>query len=113
MHTTKNYKQCRMNGKKTYLHRKVWIEANGPIPNGYEIHHINNNKHDNRLENLAMVTHKENNQRQDSKGYTYESKSKHRPYVGKRVINGVVKFIGNYGTKCGAIMAHRLAFIQG
>ena len=108
-----SYKQCCYNGKKTYVHRKVWMEANGPIPKDKEIHHINNNKHDNRIENLALVTHKENNQRQEHKGYTFDPRAKHRPYVGKRVINGIVKFIGSYGTKCGAIMAHRLAYIQG
>lgn len=32
----------------------------GKIPDGYEIDHINNNRGDNRLENLRMVTHTEN-----------------------------------------------------
>lgn len=39
----------------------IWIEANGPIPldkNGrsYEIHHINGDHNDNRLENLQLVS---------------------------------------------------------
>ena len=41
-------------------YRKIWEEAYGPIPvdeNGrtYEIHHINGNRNDNRLENLACM----------------------------------------------------------
>jgi hypothetical protein len=42
-------------------YRKVWEEANGPIPrdlNGisYEIHHIDGNKHNNDISNLLCVT---------------------------------------------------------
>lgn len=40
-------------------HRRVWIEANGPIPHGYVIHHRNGDKLDNRLENLQMMTRRE------------------------------------------------------
>ena len=46
-------------GKK-YIHRIVWETFKGPIPDGYEIDHIEGNKTDNRLEMLRCVTHKEN-----------------------------------------------------
>ena len=42
------------------LHRLVWTTFVGEIPKGLEIHHKNHNKSDNRLKNLALVTHKEN-----------------------------------------------------
>ena len=46
---------------KTYLvHRLVFEAFNGPIPEGYEINHINEKKFDNRLENLNLMTHREN-----------------------------------------------------
>lgn len=40
----------------TRLHRSVWESVNGPIPAGYEIHHIDHDKSNNEIENLAMLT---------------------------------------------------------
>lgn len=42
------------------LHRVIWETFNGEIPDGYELDHINAIKTDNRLDNLRLVTHKEN-----------------------------------------------------
>ena len=41
-------------------HRVIYETLKGEIPDGYEIDHINTIKTDNRLENLRIVTHKEN-----------------------------------------------------
>jgi hypothetical protein len=38
------------------LHRYVWQKEVGKIPNGYHIHHIDGNKANNSLDNLALVT---------------------------------------------------------
>lgn len=45
--------QCR-------VHRVIWIAENGIIPDGYVIDHINNDKLDNRIENLQLLTPREN-----------------------------------------------------
>lgn len=37
-------------------HRRVWYDANGPIPKGCVIHHINHNPNDNRIKNLQCLT---------------------------------------------------------
>ena len=42
------------------VHRLVYETFVGEIPSGFEIDHINRNRLDNRLENLRVVTHKEN-----------------------------------------------------
>ena len=42
-------------------HVEVWEAANGPVPPGMQLHHVNHNGLDNRLENLMLVdptTHK-------------------------------------------------------
>lgn len=51
-----------LNGKnKHYLVALlVWSAFNGPIPEGMQINHINEDKTDNRLENLNLMTPKEN-----------------------------------------------------
>jgi hypothetical protein len=44
----------RPNLRFQFEHRRVWEEANGPIPDGHEIHHINGDGFDNRFRKLAM-----------------------------------------------------------
>lgn len=44
------------------VHRAVWELANGPIPDGLQIDHIDRNKQNNLIENLRTVTSAENNQ---------------------------------------------------
>lgn len=54
-HPEKGYLFVKMNSKKPiYVHRIVWETFVGPIPKGYDIHHIGN-KHDNSLNNLECV----------------------------------------------------------
>ena len=47
-------------GKIYRVHRLVWEAFNGRIPEGYQVNHINERKNDNRLENLNLMTPKEN-----------------------------------------------------
>ena len=46
--------------KNVSVHRLLWTAFNGLIPEGLQINHLNENKADNRLENLSLCTAKEN-----------------------------------------------------
>ena len=97
-----------MNGHKLE-HRYVWEKHNGKIPKGMQIHHINNIKTDNRIENLALVSNRENFQKADKfgKGY-YLTKY---GYKAQRRIDGVKRFFGYFSTPGGAMIASRMAYI--
>lgn len=40
---------------RKHLHQAIWIDNNGPIPEGYEIHHIDMDKENNDISNLACI----------------------------------------------------------
>lgn len=54
-YTKSGYKTYKHNGKNKLVHRRVYEKKYGKIPKGYEIHHVNHNKLDNRVENLEAL----------------------------------------------------------
>lgn len=58
------YKTVQLNfnnkSKKEYVHRLVYKSFCGEIPIGFEINHISKCKHQNNVENLEILSHKEN-----------------------------------------------------
>lgn len=53
------YADIRGDNRRLPIHRLIWLQANGTIPEGHVVHHINGNRTDNRLENLALMTQAE------------------------------------------------------
>jgi hypothetical protein len=53
----KDYPGMRYRGRYAYEHTVVWWQHHGFVPNkGLEIHHLNNNHRDNKINNLCLVT---------------------------------------------------------
>lgn len=50
------------NGRQTCgcLHRFIYTACYGPIPSGMDVNHIDENKSNNRIDNLNLLTRKEN-----------------------------------------------------
>ena len=78
----KGYACAWVDGKKVLLHHLVI----GHPPEGKEVDHINNDKLDNRVENLRFVTHAENLKNRkaySNSGYKYVYFSKRRATMAK------------------------------
>lgn len=71
----KDYPGKKYRGKYAYEHILVWWENTKIVPpNGYDIHHKNKNKRDNRFENLEMIersTHSKLHQNEKEKNVTF------------------------------------------
>ena len=69
-------------------HRIIYEMLKGKIPNDLQIDHINCNRSDNRIENLQLVTHKQNHERKNnSKGYSIDIRRKSRAYIARKIYN--------------------------
>ena len=97
------------NGRKVAYHRIMWMVCkNESIPKGYEIDHINGNRIDNRIENLRIVSRRENQQNRKEHrnghilGQTYHKRT--NTYVSQIQIGGTNIKIGYFKTP---ELAHR------
>lgn len=68
----KKYSTVSIDGIGMSTHRFIWTFCNGAIPEGYEVDHINDDSHDNRLSNLQLLTPSEN-RKKSSKNKDYKS----------------------------------------
>lgn len=49
--------------KNVLVHRYVWEKVNGPIPDGYQIHHKDHDRTNFRIDNLELVETREHHRR--------------------------------------------------
>ncbi|MDN7511982.1 HNH endonuclease [Burkholderia multivorans] len=62
-------------GARDYLHRAMWIDAHGPIPEGHEVHHKDEDKTHNCLNNFELLTSSEHGKKHGFRGNQYIGKS--------------------------------------
>ena len=98
----KAYKIVTFGKKCFYLHRLIYMYHYGSIPKGYVIDHMNQNKTDNRIENLRCVNQTKNQLNNNSNGYSKTLTGKYRVQIS---VNKKRTHIGYYFTECGARLA--------
>ena len=57
--TRRYYQDGRKDASERLLHRVIWIENFGEIPDGYDVHHKNGDWRDNSIENLKILKRSE------------------------------------------------------
>jgi hypothetical protein len=109
------YRQVQLQGKKYMVHRIIWELNNGAIPENMTIDHINQNKSDNRIENLRLASHAENCRnrglRKDSttgyKGVSWNKKA--QKYSAQVGIDNKQKHLGYFDTAEEAFVVYQKA----
>jgi hypothetical protein len=90
--------------RKHFLaHRLIWMLVHGPIPPGMEIDHIDHDHTNNRIDNLRLVTRKENMRNQaryptNKTGVNGVRLLPHGRYQARIHIDGHEKSLGNFKT---------------
>ena len=102
----KGYYHTSVKGKRFKNHRLIWIMFNGNIDTNMQIDHINGIRDDNRIENLRVVTNKENSRNRNfAKGCSYDKdKSKWRAVIR---IDGKSKHLGYFDTESEATKKYK------
>ena len=95
------------------VHRLIWVMHYGQIPPDLYVDHIDRDKKNNRIENLRLVTHAQN---QRNKSFSVKSNTGKlgvskvlNRYCASITINGRTKKIGSFKTLKEAVAARAIA----
>jgi hypothetical protein len=101
LHKANHRRQARyvvsFDGKHHSRSHIVWEMHNGPIPEGMQIDHINRNPCDDRLENLRVVTCRQNQQNRST--FRGGSSCKGEGYEAYANVDGKRTYLGRKGTR--------------
>lgn len=111
--TVRKYIVINLNNRQYFIHRVIWLIVFGEWPNGF-VDHIDQNRSNNKIENLRVVSHQENfrNQRLPSNNTSgamgvYLHKS--GKWVASIRNNWMPEYLGIYEKKEDAINARKAA----
>lgn len=111
------YLRLWIDGGHYLLHRLAWLYVYGVLPNGI-IDHIDNNKCNNRISNLRIVTHRVNSQKRLP---NYNSKTgvtgviwhkRNNAYVSRITVDGKLLNLGSFQDINDAIKARQEAELK-
>lgn len=115
---TNGYLSGEIDGRGVYAHRVAWEIANGPIPKGMDIDHINGDKADNRLENLRLASRSQNarnrkaNRSSTSKYLGVSWSDRYRKWVAQITCGGKNIYLGRYLHEIDAANAYDAAAMK-
>ena len=98
------YRYIQLKGKRTIEHRLAYLWHNPEWDGSGEIDHINRITDDNRIENLRLVTHQENQFNRGARGYSWHKPS--QKWMAYIYINGKKINLGGFDYATGARLAH-------
>ncbi len=92
--SNKTYKWIRLSlGKWELLHKQIWEQVNGPVPEGYCLWFKNQDSMDCRLDNLELITREENMKRNSV--HNLPEDLKELVYIKGRLVKEINKQIKN------------------
>lgn len=112
------YYRIKIEGIKYRLHRLIWIHFYGPIPDGMMIDHKNQDRNDNRLENMRLATTRQNAANMSKlvkptssqyKGVCWYKPSK--KWISRITINGKDTHLGYFASEVEAAKAYNVAAV--
>ena len=97
---TQAYRQIRIHNIRYVEHRLIWSWHHGPIPEGMVVDHINDCKADNRIENLQLLTDRENVAKNRTKpGRLSNATPRGRGWAAQAFVDGKVRYVGIFDTQ--------------
>lgn len=113
----KGYRQISVRGVLYYAHRLVWLAEHGVLPAGL-VDHINRDRSDNRIQNLRVVSAKENMENtgaysSNTSGYKgVQWDKQYGKWIAVVQHNGKRVFAGRYGSVYDAHQAYERKVAQ-
>lgn len=90
--------QVHIGGVARYAHRVIWLYHYGKWPTE-QIDHINGDKHDNRIENMRVLTNAENARNADRNGVSFDIRKAANPWRARIMVEGKAISLGYWATR--------------